>query len=211
MRITNNVIYIAKGETGTYDVSVIDRKTGVPFILPKGINNPAIEFIVRPSIYNRDDDFVFRAYLMRTTDHRFETDEVVNYNEPDQETIAQWSDASKPVVGDEGKLFRRYLDDGSCDFRYYDENQVYADEYGTTHWIPYEFKINFTFPYEATSLMENKTYKYEVTLFGGVLKESAQGDVLSPPGKGESIYDKIDVKRPLLEATDFVVGGSLSE
>lgn len=213
MRIVNNVISIAKGETSTYDVSVIDKKTGVPFMLPKGIQNPAIEFIVRPSIYNRDDDFVFRAYLLRTSDHMFETDEVVNYNDPEdvyeEETTAQWDNDVKPVEGDEGKLFRRYKSDGSCDFRYYDENQINEDD--ATHWIPYEFKINFTFPYEATSLMENKTYKYEVTLFGGVLKDSTQKDVLSPPGKGESIYSKIDFKKPLLEATDFVVGGSLSE
>lgn len=209
MRIVNNVISIAKGETSTYDVSVIDKKTGVPFILPKGIQNPAIEFIVRPSIYNRDDDFVFRAYLLRTSDHMFETDEVVDYNDPEDEITAQWDDAVKPVEGDEGKLFRRYLSDGSSDFRYYDENQINEDD--ATHWIPYEFKINFTFPYEATSLMENKTYKYEVTLFGGVLKDLTQEDVLSPPGEGESIYSKIDFKKPLLEATDFVVGGSLSE
>ena len=57
MRIVNNKIYIARGETATYDVSVKDNKTGAPFTIPSGYKNPVIEFIVRPSVYDREDGY----------------------------------------------------------------------------------------------------------------------------------------------------------
>lgn len=206
MKIVNNKISLARGETAPYDVSVVNRETGVPYMLQKGINNPVIEFVVRPSVYSKEDDFVFKAYLFRTNDHLFETNEYVDYE------YDLWIDDYAPSEKDKGKLFKRTVIINSnkkeIDFRYYDENQV--NEEDGTHWIPYEFRINFTFPYEATSLMEAKTYLYEVTLFGGVLEDDVK-DKLSPPEDGRSVFKKIDYKEPLLEATDFIVGGSLSE
>ena len=40
MKITNNKIKIAKGETPTYDVAAIDKITGEPYILQSGIKHP---------------------------------------------------------------------------------------------------------------------------------------------------------------------------
>lgn len=183
MKIINNKIYIAKGETPTYDVSVIDKQTEAPYMLPSGINNPVIEFIVRPSVYNRADDYVFRAYLDYSTHKKFETPELVEY------TDNQWDDSNAPSSGDEEKLHFRITSDGIKEYRYYENGA----------WVPYEFRISFMFPYEATSLMESKQYKYEVVLFGA--------DVLP----GNAGLTNISYKEPLLEATDFIVGGSLSE
>ena len=55
MKIVNNKIYIGRGETPTYHVYVIDEDSGAPFIVPVGVKNPVLEFIVRPSIYDRED------------------------------------------------------------------------------------------------------------------------------------------------------------
>ena len=63
MKIVNNKIYIGRGETPTYHVYVIDEDSGAPFIVPVGVENPVLEFIVRPSIYDREDDYVFKTYI----------------------------------------------------------------------------------------------------------------------------------------------------
>ena len=59
MKIINNKIYIVQGETPTYTASVIDKDTGIPYMILKTDMFPVVEFIVRPSIYNRADDFVY--------------------------------------------------------------------------------------------------------------------------------------------------------
>ena len=69
MRIVNNKIYIIRGETPTYNVTVKYRDSGVPYMLTEGdrakLVNPIIEFVVRPSIYSREDDYVFRFYICK--------------------------------------------------------------------------------------------------------------------------------------------------
>ena len=56
--------------------------------------------------------------------------------------------------------------------------------------------------YPSTSKMEAKTYKYEVVLFNA-----------TPKYQNSKLIglENIAYKKPLLEATDFIVGGSLSE
>lgn len=177
MKIINNKIYISKGETPTYTANVIDKETGAPLIISSGINNPLIQFIVRPSIYSREDDFVMKKDMLYDVE-RFE--QIKDYEED------FWND---DIPGDSNVLYRKGLD-----YKFYNSE--------TEKWEPYSFEISFQFPYSDTSKMEPKTYKYEITLFGGSLKQSF-GDKETPIN--------IDYKKPLLEATDFIVGGSLSE
>lgn len=193
MRIVNDKIYIIKGETPTYNALVINKYTGAPYIIDSGVENPYIEFIVRPSIYNRKDDYVFRLFLDCSSVHRFSSVDVVEYSQ------SVWDNDVPPSAGDENKLFRRTVD-GVSDYRYFDPD---ATGSGTDYkWIPYEFVISFMFPYSATSLMEAKQYKYEISLYGGSVKSNPKPD---------EIPINITYKDPILEATDFIVGGSISE
>ena len=200
MKIVNNKITIGKGETPTYEVSVIDRETGVPFMLPVLPDNPdrkwIVEFIVRSSIYNRDDDYVFKALLLRN-DKQFKTDKVETYNYDSQEQN-MWSPTYVFGNQDQNALCRKETEKGSgvWEYRYFENGE----------WIPYEFKIKFMFPYEYTSKMASKTYKYEIVLFGGTTDKPIE----------DLVYDaelpiNIEYKKFLLNSTDFEVGGSLSE
>lgn len=205
MKIINNRIYIARGETGTYDVAVIDKNTGAPFMLLTQNEKPAyryvIEFVVRPSVYDSDEDFVFKTYLIQDdTIHKFETNDVKTYTYPDWDNDYTFVD---PIEGEQPKtaLFRkRASEEDEWEYRYYDEN---ATGEGTDYkWIPYEFRITIPFPYNEMSIIEPKTYKYEVTVFGGPVKENPELN---------EIPVTVDFKLPILEPTDFIVGGSLSE
>lgn len=240
MQIINNKIFIARGETATYDVTVLDKNTGIPLQIINGVNdkNPIIEFVVKPSIYGGKDDYVFKAYIDKSDSHVFETDEVALY---DADNLSFWDDEYLPHEGDEEKLHRRiynkinyfayylydYTSEGTFSDRedyngYYlklrDDRYVLINTYtrgivpGETvcysredegQWIPYEFRLTFMFPYETMAKLVAKTYKYEVTLLSGTSKES----LLLP----DEIPIIVDYKKPILEATDFVVGGSLSE
>lgn len=194
VKIINNKIYIVKGETPTYDVSVVDSESEAPFILPKGVINPVVEFIVRPSVYNREDEFAFRMYMDFSKHKKFDETQydLGDYNKLDTRESPAWDDTIRPNSADANKLFKRTI--GTVvDYRYYENNK----------WVPYEFRLLFKFPYEATSKMESKQYKYEVTLFGA--------DELLYDGDTIIGLNVIHDKYPLLEATDFNVGGSLSE
>lgn len=204
MQIINNNIYIIQGETATYNQRVINKTTGAPYIIADGINNPYIAFVVRPSIYTKKDAYVFKAYLDCSNIKKFTSNEILNYNEPGTDEL-EWTD---DTVGETDRLYRKFYQ-GDTTYRYYDPEKVYVDG---THWHPYEFRITFTFPYAdgqkgsnligGTSTMEAKTYKYDITLFGGSLKDDV---------KHGEIPIIIDYKEPLLKAADFVVEGSNSE
>ena len=187
MQIVNNKIYINRGETPTYDVSVFDKNTGIPYMLIKGVNdeNPFLEFVVRPSVYSTKDDYIFKTYIDMSSVHVFDSEDIAEYEE------SVWDDSVVPLDEDINKLHRRTIE-GVPDFAYYYNNQ----------WIPYEFRITFTFPYEATSKMEPKTYLYEEVLFNGRLKENPQHDEIP-------IF--VNKKDFIMEHKDFIVGGSLSE
>lgn len=209
MQIINNKISIVKGETPTYDAFIIE-KDGSPIRLIKPKSTPigdyiyCIEFVVRPSIYNRESDFVYRSYHKMDVP-LFASDVVIDYNvefnyTPEQNTSGDvlWTDGYVPQENKKEFLFRR-TNNNVSDYRYYDESQTAEDG---THWIPYTLSLTFQFPYDKTSKMEAKTYQYEITLFGGLRKQTTSND---------EIPLIIDFKRPLLEATDFKVGGTLSE
>lgn len=209
MRIVNNRIYIARGETPTYDVDVIDVDTGAPFVLPSGYVKPVIEFVVRPSVYNRKEDYVMRCYLdysAKLAEHNFGDTEIQDYEDVDWNNNYNFTAYNQP----QNALFRKRIASGvdEWEYRYYNPN---ATGTGNSYkWIEYKFNIKFQFPYEATSLMEPKTYKYEVTLFSGEITPAGVSPIIMPPSDGYELTN-ISLKKPLLEATDFIVGGSLSE
>ncbi len=205
MKIVNNKITINKGETPTYNVAVIDRDTGAPFRLPVLPDGKArqwiVEFIVRPSIYDREDDYVFKALLLRN-DKQFTTDKIETYHRnSDNEQL--WSSLYDfDAYGQQDTrdaLFRgeTVLGSGVWEYRYFENGE----------WKPYEFRINFMFPYQYTSVMEAKTYKYEIVLFGGTGADEYDKNV----SYDSDLPILIEYKKFLLESTDFVVGGSLSE
>lgn len=192
MKIVNNKITIAQGETPTYDAVVLSKDNGSPFIIQTydsssgtGVQNPVIEFVVRPSVYDRLQNYAFRAYL-KYAGKTFVSTEIKDYTGGDI-----WDN---DVSGDSDYLYKLVTNE-STTYRYYENGE----------WHPYELRIVLTLPYEATSLMEVKTYKYEITLFGGSIDADAtfQDD--------EIPLSNIEYKKPLLEPTDFIVGGSISE
>lgn len=196
MKIVNNKIYIGRGETPTYDVFAIDEETGAPFIIPAGVKKPVLEFIVRPSIYDREDDYVFRTYLDFSDFKRFSDETIVDYTGSNG-----WDNANPPSDENKNKLFRLKVAEKLYEYRYYDESIF--DDNTDSRWIPYNFEIKFQFPYDSTSKMEAKTYKYEIALFDADI-------VYNDDGKATGL-DNIIFKKFLRNATDFIVDGSLSE
>lgn len=208
MRIVNNKIYIVKGETPTYSASVIDKDTGAPLIIDKGmVTNPQdkttntmiIEFVVREGAYYRDDDYKLKYNLRLGSDLLplivFDDSVIRQYEGTPTFTDGEWvwDNSWRPAVGDEKRL-HRFVDNGDNFYCYFDSD--------TNTWKSYDFSFDVTFAYRDTSIMEPKTYKYEIALLGGVLKTS--------PSEKETIVNVV-YKKPLLGLTDFIVEGSISE
>lgn len=203
MRIVNNRIYIAKGETPTYSARIIDKDTGAPFIIDKAIAQNkdgsarivVIEFVVRDSAYSRDDDKRIRKHLILGQDisyHMFDDTEIVVY--PGTPSFPQgipvW-DRTPPLSGNENRLHR-----------YTDKGDNFYCRWTGSEWIDYDFDFNTTFTYSETTTMEPKTYKYEIALLAGKRNYDAL------PGELPII---VEFKKQLLSLTDFIVEGSISE
>lgn len=204
MRIVNNKIYIKRGETPTYTASVIDKDTGAPLIIDQGVfaekpdgttvSTLILEFVVRKSAYSRDDDVALKYNLILGRDisyHVFDGEEIKSYNDLGGD-VEEWHDDVPPKVGEENYLHRRI--DGL--------NEKHYAYYSNGTWVPYEFTFNVTFSYDDTSVLEPKIYQYEITLLGGALKsDTKKWDTIVRP----------TYKKPLLDMTDFIVEGSISE
>lgn len=203
MRIVNNRIYIVRGETPTYTASVVDKDTGAPLIIDKGVfaddMTMLVEFVVRKSAYSRADDVALKYDLLLGRDinfHVFDDDVIKPYNALDAnpryvDGKFVWDNSKQPLPGDENRL-HVYSDNNEKFYLYYSEGE----------WKDYEFTINVTFQYKHTSVLESKTYQYEITLLGGTLKTYYE-DWETPV---DPVY-----KKPLLGLTDFIVEGSISE
>lgn len=204
MRIVNNKIFIARGETPTYSASIIDRLTGAPLVIDRGlyektdgdktVNTMIIEFVVRDSAYSRDDDFRIKYNLLIENNpnfHVFDSAEIREYNDISGGENSEWLDDITPEEGYENNLYHRIDSNEDNFYAYYSDGK----------WVDYSFDFDVTFRYSETSVMEPKTYKYEVTLLGGALKDN--------PGPTETIVDVV-YKKPILDLTDFVVEGSFS-
>lgn len=217
-RIINNVIYIGGGETATYDVKVIDRTTGAPYILPvdKGdtIGNAIISFVVRPSVYGKTTEPVIKKYIWLCADDagedlnipadidcgdylRLDTNVIYNYVADDWDDNYTFNGRTQPEIK---ALYKKLASDGkSYEYRYYDPTAE------SDKWKPYEFRITFPFYHEDTVNLAPKQYKYEVTLFAG------PNLTIFDDGEGRKSLKNFNYKEILLSHTDFIVEGTLSE
>lgn len=221
-RIVNNVIYLGAGETATYDVRVIDRSTGAPYILPvdKGetIGNAIISFVVRPSVYSKSSDPVIKKYIwLCATDNenivipddiecndylRLDTTVIYDYVESDWSNGYGFNGGTQPQIK---ALYKKLLSDGSgYEYRFFDAS---AEDDGTDYymWKTYDFRITFPFYYEDTIGLAPKQYKYDVALFAG------PNLTISDDGDGKKSLKNFNYKEILLSPTDFIVEGTLSE
>ena len=221
-RIINNNIYIARGETATYNVKLIDKATGAPFILPKtywnngtevAVNNSykfVLTFSVRRSDYIKDGYAVRKHLWLRGFDSNnidgsehvksdvllLDSEDIETYND------SVWRDEIKPTDLTKKVLYKRKLASGGYDYRYWNPDESYTDEVGTTHWTPYEFRIRFPFFYSDTSKLSPKAYKYAMTIYGGSTLEFDENNSI--------IEDTITYKKPLVDA-QFIVEADINE
>jgi hypothetical protein len=199
-RIINNTLYIAAGETATYDVKVINRSTGAPYILPVDKNNNIIiSFVVKPSVYSSSSESVLKKYIVVSNELKLDTNKIYDYDESDWNNDFIFGE-TKPAVK---AVYRKLsLDGKSYEYRYYD---AAAENDGTDDymWKPYEFRISFPFYHEDTIGLQPKQYKYEIALYAGPNLEIV--------GDEKKSLQKFDYKEVLLSPTDFIVEGTLSE
>ena len=189
-RIVNDNIFISRGETAFYNKNVITRN-GTPLIITTTLNNPTIEFVVRPTAYSRGDDSIFRTWLRLTgitpdlDIKQFETVEVIDYLE------TSWDNDVPPAEGNENKL-HRLITNNVATFRYFDDV--------SNKWVEYSFNIRFQFPYYSTAQLEPNEYVYEITLLAGNLTNDEPDQSPVEPS----------FKYPILTPHLFKVGGSIS-
>ena len=225
MKIINNKIIIARGETPTYSASAIDKETGAPFIITKGMLanrgyiaesdvSFVIEFVVKTSIYASKKDVVLKYNLVLGKDmpyHIFDDEKIASFNtlgtpEWDSENNTyKWNELGvTPLSGNANRL-HCFIDD-STDEKFY----VY---YSEGAWKDYEFVFNVTFQYEHTSKLEAKTYLYEVVLYSGLLKTSEE--IFTEEYENNFAYPVTVIKpfdkKPLAGPYEFKVEGSISE
>ena len=190
-RIVNDNIFISRGETAFYNKKVIMRD-GTPMIITTTLQNPTIEFVVRPTAYSRGEDYIFRVWLRLTGTNpeldikQFDSVEVIDYLE------TSWDNDVPPTEGNENKL-HRLITNNVATFRYYD--------YDLLEWVEYSFNIRFQFPYYSISQLEPNEYVYEISLLAGNLTNN-------DPNQSPVIPSfKYQILTPHL----FKVGGSISE
>lgn len=190
MRIVNHKISIVRGETPLYKASLKLADDTPYFFLIADQNRYAVEFVIRPSIYSKDNDFIFRRYLLiPDTIKKFASNLVVDLPE------GLWEDDVGPIAGAEDSLHRMKVG-GLYEYAYHDG----------TDWIPYNFPIQIQFPYSETSKFEPKTYFYEINIVGGALK-TGPIEVGEIPVEDEPIG--VFRKIPVLTAREFRVEGSI--
>jgi hypothetical protein len=199
-RIINNVINIGAGETATYDVKVIDRSTGAPYILPVDRNNNVVvSFVVRPNVYARTADPVIKKYIVLTDEIKLDTKNIYDYDDDTWDNDYEFG-VDQPDIK---AVYRKRVSGGDgYEYRYYDAN---AEDDGTEDymWKPYEFRLIFPFYHEDTIGLAPKQYKYEISLFAG--------PNLSIVGDEHKSLKDFNYKEILLSPTDFIVEGTLSE
>ena len=196
-RIINNVIYIGAGETATYDVRVIDRSTGEPYVLPVGLGKALVSFVVKSSVYGKTADSVMKKYIWLDDSLLLDDSVIYDYKDDSWNDNYEFNGGTQPMVK---AVYRKLSSDGErYEYRYYDPT---AEE---DKWQPYDFRLVFPFYHEDTINLVPKQYKYEVTLFAG---ENIQ---VSDDGEGKKSLKNFNYKEILQSHTDFIVEGTLSE
>lgn len=224
-KIVNNNISITRGETATYNVKVIDKITGAPFILPPSIDVPTdvsdttelSKFVIVFSV--RRSDYIKDGYAIKKILWLCGVDDVTNLP-PEQYKCTD------VILLEDSKIYN-YLD-ATWDPNYFGESGTRLDpetgEYqhnsikacyrkklpdGTyeykywneTEWIPYSFTIRFPFLYNDTATLSPKSYKYSMTIYGGNNLTIEDGKILE---------NTIDYKKPLVDA-NFIVEADINE
>lgn len=219
-RIVNNNIHIARGETATYNVKLIDKATGAPFILPKNVSTGQNEedalrpdnflavFSVRRSDYIKDG-YAIKKYLWfcgfngvsDCVQHDCSNDiatlnstEILVYGQDDGTDV--WDNRTTVPNPEEKVLYKRKTATGTYDYRYWDSENTGTDG---LHWIPYEFVIRFPFLYTDTATLSPKAYRYAMTIYGGNNLAVTNDGLIG-----------IDYKKPLVDA-QFIVEADINE
>ena len=216
-KIVNNNISITRGETATYNVKVIDKTTGAPFILTQ-LSKAIISFGVRRSDYIKDG-FAIKKYLwlcglnedLTNKPEQLDCEDIIKldttiiyeYNSKDTAWSADYNfigaDGSKQP-NDIKALFKYKLSDGTWQYK---ANIPTLNNEGayTPNWVDYSFIIKFPFLYTDTSTLSPKSYKYSMTIYGG-------NDLTIEAGKIKE--DTISYKKPLVDA-NFIVEADINE
>lgn len=204
MKIVNNNIYITRGETDTYNVRLIDKTTGAPFVLPKtqadnDLKRFVITFSVRRSDYIKDG-YAIKKLLDITSDKftLLNDTQILPYGGMTGNEI--WDNNTTVPNPVSRVLYKRKTALGTYDYRYWDDKQT--DTETNTHWMPYSFEIRFPFLYSDTSELSPKAYKYSMTIYGGSnLQITEDKDI---------VKETIDYKKPLVDA-QFIVEADINE
>lgn len=198
VKVVNNKIYIKQGETPTYDAIVKDDRTGLPFRLDVDIDNAHLLFSIRTGVYIKDNNTIVAVPIELDAFPRFSNKiSKINYEEGvyDSDIIIdiELIDLFYEVEGEiDYSQPKEPANTNEKNFMHRDENGTYwlwvvGVEGVIDRWEKYEFRIVFPILREFTKNLDSKTYWYEIALFGDNYKEV------------------------LLEAHEFIVGGSLSE
>lgn len=185
-KIVNNNIHITRGETATYNVSVIDKVTGAPFILPKNeANKFLVMFSVRKSDYIKDG-YAIKKNIWLDEDLLMDSTEIEPYRGGNN---VEWSTDFKPLDTTSKKVYKREYKPGQYDYKYWDG----------TEYKDYSFVIEFPFLYNDTATLSPKAYKYAMTIYGGNNLEVGPDGLVG-----------IDYKKPLVDA-QFIVEADINE
>lgn len=131
-----------------------------------------------------DDEFIFEDGELKDVEGRTIDDEPWDGTD--------WSELAPPV--DEEQLKRLYrIEDSQHEYHY-----GYFD-FDNNSWIEYFFEIGTMVLRDETSVLEAKKYNYEIVLLGGIFNTE------------EYEFEEIFYKEPLLDLTEFIVEGSISD
>lgn len=187
-KIVNNNIHITRGETATYNVRLIDKTTGAPFILPKtDANNFVVIFSVRRSDYIKDG-YAIKKTISLSDNIILDTTEIGDYIGG----TSEWTNENAPTDKTTKKLYKRWLTTGGYDYKYWDG----------TDYKDYSFEITFPFSYNDTAALSPKSYKYAMTIYGGnnlIINDDHTLDTTT-----------ITYKKPLVDA-QFIVEADINE
>ena len=223
-KIVNNNITITRGETATYNVKVIDKATGAPFILPKTVEgngtSEILKFIgvfrVRRSDYIKDESAI-KKYLwlcpigeevpetvVKCNDIALLDDtRIFTYLEPDwDDNYFDMEYESTPVVHIDPEYQEQQIKRKQCYKRdlgggLWEYKWFNTDE---NKWVDYTFTIKFPFLYKDTADLAPKGYKYAIAIYGGNDLEIVD----------DKMTGTIDYKKPLVDGT-FTVEADINE
>lgn len=226
-KIVNNNISITRGETATYNVKVIDKSTGAPFVLPprvsvynaslgqytEDINRFVILFGVRSSDYVKDG-YAIKKFLwlcgvdsdLTDEPEQFEcndiiildTDVIYDYNE--KYVGGVWS-TTYNFIDKKGNQQDNTL---KALYRLLLPDGSYEYKYWNptnSTWNEYTFTIRFPFFYGDTARLSPKSYRYSMTIYGGSTLTIQDGKIDE---------NTITYKKPLVDA-NFIVEADINE